>query len=258
MNKEDVKHKIMRQVKDPDSALHYLLNLQQKIRALNWSSGNIDACNVSLNVSQFDMIVDFTFTPEFFNDDDANVSVPMGAGACHVLFSDTKDAYDDGLTTHLNISNKAALSKLNFIEECIEESTTKPNTLSFGLRSFNLSHDDYEFYRVYKHPAFHTVDLDVANMTFASNYEKTVSLWGEYRRNSNNVHMPHYLEYFVPMIKEVSLLPESLKNKIVRLVPDRSTISWFNPLADSRLSEITEFIKFIAINQRLDLLLSAS
>lgn len=259
MNKEDFKLKIMRQIKDPDSALSCLLRTKARRGRIKSLSRNICSSNVFLAASEFNTLVNLIFVPELVFDKDMGSVIPVDPGAHNVLFTDMHDPYYDGFMSFLDISNKAALSKIRFIEECIIEATHKPNTLSFGLRSFYVSHEDYEFYRVHDEPAmFESVDFDVANLSFSSGYDKPIKVWGGLQRNSNNGYNPYYLEYFSPIIKEVPLLSDELKDEILRRVANNYTTAWVSVGAETRLSEITESLRLTLLDQRLEQLLSAA
>ena len=105
---------------------------------------------------------------------------------------------------------------------------------------------------------FESVDFDVANLSFSSGYDKTIRAWGEFHRNSNNGHTSNYLEYFSPIIKEVPLLSDELKDEILRRVANNYTTAWVSVGVETRLSEITESLRLTLLDQRLEQLLSAA
>lgn len=75
----------------------------------------------------------------------------------------------------MNISDKGALVKITRHEQFISESPLTPNIIDFGYRSFRVSHEDYEFYRIINESSVDTIQYDLATKSFSSDPHRFVS-----------------------------------------------------------------------------------
>lgn len=186
----EFKLKILRQLKDRDSALNTFLS---KLDPEDTDYGDlVPKCNHLLRVPEFNMELEFTWDESISYERSDTLKFNHGNGGHHVAFSKMSD---DSLG--LDISEIGYIKTLPFFEEVIIPSVTNPNAITLGIMPFRITHEAYEFERLPNFNIFKSIDFSLTTLDFLGDIRQKIEEWNELLEDSWEDNEMTYIQYFI-------------------------------------------------------------
>lgn len=159
MTTEEFKAKITKQFKDPGSILSSLLCSKDSLGTYSTSRRNIESLNHAFWAKDYGFTLQLRWDATAKPHDD-NVQFCRDDGAHNLRFASMNSPL------YVDITDNSVLKGLVFYEESVKPSDSIPNGISFGLRSFRIRHQDYEYIPTMVGEVQGTIVYDLVNKKF--------------------------------------------------------------------------------------------
>lgn len=180
----DFKLKIIRQIKDSSSALTDLVVASAKREHGDRAELFASEFNILIKLSRHEVPFPKPTSPFFRY---------LCGEAYSLVFND--DVIDFNYA--FDLSDKDISKHFEFGEEVIIPSQTNPNALTFGVRSFRVTHEDYEFKRVYHEGVISSIDFDLTALTFLGDIQQKLDEWYEDLNEIYPENEMSFIEYYL-------------------------------------------------------------
>lgn len=199
LKRNEVKAKILQQLKDPHSSLNCLLGTSESdtsegLPRVSYSQTNVEEADIKFSISEFDVTLNLMWDATL-----PEIKIENGYYHCGTYPKDSgghNAFFSDGATPFvIDLSNKRDLKYVMIVEEFISPSTFNHNIITFGFRVFNIEHTDYEFYKDMSNGDVADLEFDLRTLTFNQDVKHFIDGWQR--------HMQRYSEariIFIPYI----------------------------------------------------------